>query len=62
MRKQNYKTIALAKQILRCNEKELGLFVTKAKELTEINFSNNRTLFNPIYVSNVCDGDCLYCG
>lgn len=62
MMKQNQKTIALAKKILNCNEKELYSFVQLAKDLTDINFNNKRTLFNPIYVSNYCDCDCLYCG
>ena len=62
MSKQSHKIFALAKQILKCKDNELSSFAQLAKELTEINFNNRRSLFNPIYISNVCDGDCLYCG
>jgi 2-iminoacetate synthase len=33
-----------------------------AAELTTQHFGHIRTLFNPIYVSNVCVNDCHYCG
>ena len=62
MNKERKKIIDIANQILKCNDEELSSFTLSAKELTKTNFDDTRTLFNPIYVSNVCDGDCLYCG
>jgi len=54
--------VILAKEILNSSDNVFAIYVEKAKQLTLENFGNKRILFNPIYVSNVCDGDCLYCG
>lgn len=58
---QSKRTIALAERILNSSTKEFSKFFETANEITNKIFGNNRILFNPIYISNICDGDCLYC-
>ncbi len=40
----------------------LETMAKKSNELTESFFGKTITLFTPLYLSNVCDNGCLYCG
>jgi 2-iminoacetate synthase len=44
------------------DEKQFEKFYSKAVQITKEVFGSKRTLFNPIYVSNICLADCPYCG
>jgi 2-iminoacetate synthase len=44
------------------SESDFDLLYKKACEITTKNFGKKRTLFNPIYVSDICLSDCPYCG
>jgi 2-iminoacetate synthase len=52
--------------LLACFEADDECFETyyqkEAVEITRKHFGNQRTLFNPVYVSDVCLADCPYCG
>lgn len=50
------------KEIIFCSQEEFSKFETQAAKLTLANFKNKREIFNPIYLSNICINDCLYCG
>ncbi|MDR2496190.1 MAG: radical SAM protein [Tannerellaceae bacterium] len=57
--------LVLNAPLLSCLEtdgKEFETYYQKAVEITGKHFENKRTLFNPIYVSDVCLADCPYCG
>jgi 2-iminoacetate synthase len=47
---------------LEADDKNFVSYRKKAAKLTKQNFGNKRTLFNPVYVSDVCIADCPYCG
>jgi len=53
---------SLFNEVIECSDNQFQTFRSKAIELTRNYFSNQRRLFNPIYISNVCVNDCLYCG
>jgi len=44
------------------NNKEFSKYWDKAQKLTHKYFGLKRTLFNPIYLSDICLADCPYCG
>lgn len=47
---------------LNSDEETISLMYKKAKSITSQNFGFQRSLFNPIYVSDICLADCPYCG
>lgn len=49
-------------EIMSLDRRTFALRRQVAVELTTEYFGHARTLFNPIYVSNVCVNDCHYCG
>lgn len=48
--------------VLNSDEQRFKEFYKAAIEVTTKVFGKKRDLFNPIYVSNICLADCLYCG
>ena len=49
--------------LLRCNDKELiGELYRAAKEVKESIYGRRLVLFAPLYISNSCVNNCLYCG
>jgi 2-iminoacetate synthase len=59
----NYKSkINTLIDILNCGKEEFQYHKLEAERITSETFGNKRVLFNPIYVSNICLGDCPYCG
>jgi len=58
----NKSTINTLIDVLNSDITEFHKYKIEAEKLTANYFKNNRTLFNPIYVSNICLGDCPYCG
>lgn len=48
--------------ILNSSDAEFKNFYNEAIKFTKKVFGKTRTLFNPIYVSNICLADCAYCG
>lgn len=54
--------IRLIEEVLSATGGELTRYAERASAITEEIFGNRRTLFNPIYISNVCANDCSYCG
>ncbi|MFN3691758.1 MAG: 2-iminoacetate synthase ThiH [Fervidobacterium sp.] len=50
-------------KLLNINDKELILLIAKkAQEITRRNFGCVIFLYTPLYVSNYCQNECLYCG
>lgn len=49
-------------EVLKSNDVVFQKYLEESKKLTYHNFSNLRRLFNPIYISNICENDCSYCG
>jgi len=49
-------------EVLQSNDAVFMRYLEESKKLTYHNFSNSRRLFNPIYISNICENDCSYCG
>lgn len=47
---------------LNADNEELTKFVEDAQKITLRFFEKKRTLFNPVYVSDICLADCPYCG
>lgn len=48
--------------VLDSDEYQFRAFYARAAAVTTDVFGQRRTLFNPIYVSNICLADCSYCG
>jgi 2-iminoacetate synthase len=48
--------------VLDSDENQFKAFYSQAAAITDEIFGKKRTLFNPIYVSNICLADCSYCG
>lgn len=52
-----------AAKLLNIDDKELIILMSKkAQEVTRKNFGNVVFLYTPLYVSNYCQNECLYCG
>ena len=51
-----------ALNLLLSSDTDFVEFKFKAEILTSENFGNVRKMFNPVYVSNICMDDCIYCG
>ncbi len=54
--------VVFAGHLLECDIKTFDFYACRARELTNIHYGNKRMFFNPIYLSNVCNCDCCYCG
>jgi 2-iminoacetate synthase len=54
--------LELIDKVLSASGDEISIYAEDAAALTRQHFGNRRTLFNPLYVSNVCVNDCSYCG
>ncbi|WP_322786106.1 2-iminoacetate synthase ThiH [Caldanaerobius polysaccharolyticus] len=44
------------------DDEVLELMAKKAKELTDMYFGKSILLYTPLYISNYCNGGCVYCG
>ena len=53
---------SLFREIVDSTAYQFQVYCNKAIEITQKHFSDRRRVFNPIYVSDVCVNDCLYCG
>ena len=53
---------SLFREIVDSSDYQFQEYCNKAVEITQKHFAGRRRLFNPIYVSDVCVNDCLYCG
>lgn len=49
-------------EVLDATPKKFAGHIQEAAQRTEDNFGNVRVFFNPIYLSNLCSNDCIYCG
>jgi 2-iminoacetate synthase len=58
----NSRNIKFAEEILNCSDPDLERHFNSAAQITNDFFGQKRTLFNPIYLSNICLADCPYCG
>ncbi len=54
--------IKLVEDVLSCTSEDLIFYIKKAEKLTLEYFGKKRIFFNPIYLSNICNEDCVYCG
>jgi len=50
------------REVIDSSENKFIIYRQRAVDLTKKHFSNKRKLFNPLYISNTCVNDCLYCG
>lgn len=55
-------TLAIIEQVVSASDNGFDLLRIEAAELTSQHFGKKRSLFNPVYISDVCVNDCAYCG
>ena len=48
--------------VLYSSDEGFNFLRKEAADLTSQHFCKKRTLFNPVYISDVCVNDCVYCG
>jgi len=55
-------TLAMFDQVLSASDEVFDLLRKEAGDLTSQHFGKRRSLFNPVYISDLCVNDCIYCG
>ncbi len=54
-------SLELARSILMSSAADFGFYFNEAEQLTHSKFGLKRCLLNPLYYSNYCISDCIYC-